>query len=517
MRTEAPYTREYTRRDWRVAIALVLVILLLGLGQLTRGIPGWGDDHSAYISEGIAIANGELAEQAGRNYTLHPSPLPAEADSSGLVYVWGYPLLLSLVYRLVGFDMQSYSTILYYKFPSLICLSLLAGVLYLFLRRRASGKTSALLTLAFCLFGEFFVTLNDLYCDICFLFFSTLSLLLLDAFLGAVESARKSSIPFGVALGVVLWYTCETRLNGSALVLTVLIAQLFFLSGSRERRKRSRIALHILPYIVCFALRAVSERLWLMPATPNLSDMDNPSLSLILKNLAEYRHLILYFLYNLTGFRLHIGGLRIGRLLWIPCVVGLISRGFRRENLHLLLLFGGTCLVSSMLPYLQGLRYIYFILPILMIYLGCGVERILTWLTSRLGPRPRKLLPGALGILFLACVLSRSAIAVYLNVAADGRPLDTDVYSPAAVETYRYIQENIPEDATIASWKPRAVFLNTNRMGFRPGENGHDIADAGYFLIYDEAQNDLIPDDIRDHFQVEYTADNFTLYRIADD
>lgn len=45
---------------------------------------------------------------------MHRVVLPSEAEGRSLVYVWGYPLLLSLVYRTVGFDMQNYSTLIYY-------------------------------------------------------------------------------------------------------------------------------------------------------------------------------------------------------------------------------------------------------------------------------------------------------------------------------------------------------------------------------------------------------------------
>ena len=118
----------YNRKDWLIAI--IITVLLLGIGgvTLTKGLPYWGDDSSAYISEGIAIAEGNLMEQARLNYIMHPSELSAESDPEGLVYVWGYPLMLSVVYKTVGFDRVEYSSIIWYKIPLLLGWSLLGGV-----------------------------------------------------------------------------------------------------------------------------------------------------------------------------------------------------------------------------------------------------------------------------------------------------------------------------------------------------------------------------------------------------
>ena len=61
---------------------------------------------------------------------------------------------------------------------------------------------------------------------------------------------------------------------------------------------------------------------------------------------------------------------------------------------------------------------------------------------------------------------------------------DQDVYSPKAVEMYNYIQVNVSENAVIAFGKPRALYLNTGRLAIRPGQNGHRISDADYYLEY---------------------------------
>lgn len=515
MKGAATFSGRYARRDWIIAIVLIGIVFLLGLGQMTRGVPYWGDDSAAYLSEGIAIANGELADQAARNPMLHPSSLPKEAQSSDLVYVWGYPLFLSLVYKLVGFDTQSFTSIIYYKIPSLVCLSLLAGVLYLFFLRRFSRRISAPLALIFCLTGNFIYTINTLYSDVCFLFFSTLALLLIELFLESeTASARGPSLPLGAVLGAVLWYTYETRLNGIAICLTVLIAQLIYLLPRRASlRAPGRLLRHLLPYLLFIALRIVSERL-LLPPTPNMSDVGTTDLHKVIYYALYYGYFTLDYLNSLTGFPVYIG-----ILFCIPIFVGFFRDGFRRENLHLTLLFVGTYVINLTLPYGQRLRYLYSILPVMMLYLVFGAQRILNWLAPRFRIQNRRSLGHRLAALLLIVVLASAAAADIRNLSAGGRPSENDMYASDSVEMYRYIQENTAVDALIACVKPRAVYLNTGRMGYHAGYNGYKLLDADYYLYIesdDFAEGNLITEKIRDRFQVEYATEHLTLYRITE-
>lgn len=132
---------KYTKADKLVAAVLSAVMLALCLGSLDYGCT-WGDDSAAYISEGIAIARGDFREHVKLNPLLHPSVL---GDNVGdeLVYVWGYPLLLSAVYLADGFDMDNYSNIIVYKLPSALFFAVMAVCFFLLLRRRFSLPASA--------------------------------------------------------------------------------------------------------------------------------------------------------------------------------------------------------------------------------------------------------------------------------------------------------------------------------------------------------------------------------------
>ena len=101
------------KADHILFAVIVISILFINVFSLDNNCY-WGDDFAAYISEGISIVDGYFDEQVKLNVLMHPSPLPDEALSGSLVYVWGYPLLLALVYSFAGFDRVGFTSIIYY-------------------------------------------------------------------------------------------------------------------------------------------------------------------------------------------------------------------------------------------------------------------------------------------------------------------------------------------------------------------------------------------------------------------
>ena len=493
------YPFRYNRKDWLEAI--IVTVLLLGIGgvTLTRGLPYWGDDSSAYISEGIAIAEGNLMEQARLNYIMHPSELSAESDPEGLVYVWGYPLMLSAVYKAVGFDRMDYTSIIWYKLPLLLGWSLLGGVLYLFYRRRFSAGVSAVLALTLCLSRHLVENLNILYSDLLFLFFSMLSLLLMELFTEKavclvsvshkkkeVESGHDSGkhglaglIVFAVLYGAVLWFTHEIRLNGKTVCMAVAAGHVIYLFKNRNRIERMSLWLHILPYIVMGCLIIISEQVILAPATSNMSDVGRASAVEVQKNIKFYWKLLYNYLNGLPRIDLKL----TGYILAAACVVGIFLKGIT-ENIHLTLLLVGTLIVDIMLPYEQGLRYLYNILPFLLMFAAYGLQAVWRWFCkAAAAPKVFRTYVKA-GIAVLTLLLP-VLYTVSLGIENRSRIKDDDVYSAEAVDMYRYIQANVPEDKVIAFGKPRALYLNTGRVCIRTGYNGHRISEADYYLFYE--------------------------------
>ena len=457
--------RLFTKTDWLFALAATLIVLLFGSLSLTTGIYPWGDDCAAYISEGIAIADGKLPEQAQMNLFYHPSDLPQEAIESGsLVYVWGYPLLLSVIYKIAGF---SADTVIFYKLPQILCLALTAGALVLLFRKRLPVHFSFVLSVIFCMSSYLFSALNQLYSDIPFVFFCILTILLMECICGLEEKGR-SVIAVGIVYSLSLWFTYETRLSGSAVCVLAFaehILLLYPLVKKSSNRKRMIIQ-HLLPYLLFGLFVLVSERLWLLPATTNF-----------------------------------IAG--EGNILFVLFLVGMIVTGFQKKNIYLTVLLMGTIIANSNLPYVQGPRYIYNVLPFVLLYAANGIvlaadlikkfsrkmaakikkDSVKKKLASVI-PKICKVLIVITAVLVLINVCSYGARKAYDNITHWGENPKEDAYSSYAIETYQYISGNTDPQSVICFEKPRMLYLNTGRKSFRYGVNGHELADADYYLKF---------------------------------
>lgn len=533
----------------RVLFAVIIIlILLINLLSLDNNCY-WGDDSSAYISEGISIADGYLDEQAKLNVLMHPTRLPKEALNGSLVYVWGYPLLLALVYSFVGFDRVSFATVIYYKLPAAFSLALMAGVLYLFLRRRMGRALSFTLSFLFCSCYELRVSVNSLYGDVVFLFFAVLSLYLVEVFLDvhARLGVGKSALLYGALLGAALWFTYETRLNGiSILFACALATAIYCIKRRRELDGKSVLAL-LAPYVCFLLLKLISEAL-LAPATSNTSDISGFTLASVWSNLVSYYSdlrlwLSLVFddiitnrlntylpLLTRTGADTYgvIGGfcaafdrVCVSAVLLIT-LAGLITDGFRR-NVHLTLFAVVYLIVVCMLPYNQGIRYVYPVIVLVPLYFGCALERCGGLLSALLKGRGKRIcawLSAALvvmlcGLMFVSALKGIVYARRNTEVIVPGGPQDfylTYTYSPCAIETYNYIIDNTPQDCVIGFIKPRALYLNTERLSVRIGVNGHSLDDVDYLLCCSQVGEELLTGEWRSRFTPVFSNDEFTLY-----
>ena len=376
---------------------IVISILLINVFSLDNNCY-WGDDFAAYISEGISIVDGYFDEQVKLHVLMHPSPLPDEALSGSLVYVWGYPLLLALVYSFAGFDRVGFTSIIYYKLPAAFALALMAGVMYLFLRRRMGRALSFTLSLLFCSCYELRVSINSLYSDVVFLFFAVLSLYLVEVFLDAHSNrgSIKAALIYGVLLGAALWFTYETRLNGISILFACALATvIYYVKRRRELDGKSALLL-LLPYICFLLLKVISEAI-LAPATSNTSDIADVTFASVLGNLESYyyslRAWITLIIDDIITNRLNTylplltstgadiyGVIRefcaafdrvcVSAVLLIT-LVGIITDGIK-HNLHLTLFAVVYLIVVCMLPYNQGIRYIYPVIVLIPLYFGCA-------------------------------------------------------------------------------------------------------------------------------------------------
>lgn len=122
-----------------------------------------------------------------------------------------------------------------------------------------------------------------------------------------------------------------------------------------------------MPYLLFAIIVLVTEHLWLAPATPNISDLGKTAEENIIQ---YYQQMIFEYFDGLP--RLPFKG--AGYVLIAACLIGIVVKGFNRTNLHLTLLLAGTLVVALNLPYTNGQRYLYNVLPLMVMYVVYGLQ-----------------------------------------------------------------------------------------------------------------------------------------------
>ena len=508
-----------TKWDTLIALALLVIALIWGLGILDKGHV-WGDDFAGYMLHAQTLVEGDFEQMQLRNAILHPSPRSFEEgviNDSPLAYVWGLPMVLSFVYRLVGYDAPMGETIIYYKIPGAVFFALFAGMLYLFYRRRFSAGVSLFLTFMLCGHRRVFGDVNNVMTDIPCLAASMASLLGMEIFVGETRAGRKAL--YGVLLGVALWYTAVVRLNGISVVLCVLLGQTLYFA--RIWKTEHRRLLHLLPWAL-FGLLYLLVRLYLPEVDSNASDVASVTLGRIKGNILYYYGLMQgFFAQMLPAWMPGRNFLHLA--MYVLIIVGLVARGWRREEIHLSILLCGTGAVLLMLPYEQDVRYLFGILPLMLLFAGYGAAAVACWVGHRVRSacaRRAVVCTGAVVMLAASLLRAGELAAWKWNwQQGGGRESLYEAYHPVSRDIYAYISEHVEEDAVIAYIKPRVLYLNTGRMGFVTGVNGHHFYDADYILTFQGREDEvgaIIWPELDAELTLVYENPGYELYRISD-
>lgn len=479
-------------KKWLPAVLAFILTLLVLVSNLNNDTD-WGDDNAAYITQGIALAEGRLDEQAHLNPFLHPTPLPKEADGT-LIYAMGYPVILSLVYRLAGFDRETFSTLFLYKLPSVLAMAGCAAILYVFYRRRLPAWMSFLFSVLFCINPLMLNLVDSMYSDSVFLFFLLLSFSMTEAFLDAFEEEKAGKAVFlGILLGLSMGMVAYVRFSGFAYCIAIALMCLLRLRKTPPRGRRVLTAL--LPWVVLAVFLLIFNGLLFPKATSNLSDYSGMSLRIILSHIWHYAATTLLWLSKLFGqwpplpVRLAVGAIAAGFFL-----LGLWTA--RRKEIPCFLLLAGTYIGVILLPYTQGLRYCYPVLHIILLYIGYGLLALGERLQKR-DMRRRTVLKRAgfvcVWILLAVTVATSCSDSFFGMLLGEGPPVreEPSPFSVECTEMYRYIRENVPEDSAIAFYKPRLLYLVTQRQSIRMGVNGHDFSQADFYLKRTDNAQDL--------------------------
>lgn len=502
-------------RRWHAKDALLLsVLLLLCAAALFVSLDKqhhWGDDFSVYVQNPIALAQNRFHEQAAEcGATLwHDAPF---------YYVWGYSLLLTPVYLAAGFDRLTFDTLLAYKLPGALCLMALAALVFVYGRRRFSRQAAFALALPFALGTDALDLANQIMTDMPY------AALCMGCFVAADGFFRPAPprLHAGAALGALMYLAYTVRYAGMALAAALALAQAWQgLAALRGRRAFSLRAMlpHLMPHLVFFGLYAGVGLL--MPYAASESG------SLTLDPSALFTSAYYYFVL-LRGFFATL--LPLPRfaftILFPPLLLAGYIAALRKERFAAVF-FALSMAGVVMLPYQQGIRYIFNLLPLVLLFLLYGLRQAYGFAARKLRLPLRGALRAAGIAVCLVTMLAHLYPVARENMASGRRPHAAGPYSQSAVAVYRHMAQTLPRDARVAFRKARALSLNTGGVcyqswgdfGKRPLAERLDSLD--YLLFTDEIAPSpeekrlLAEPDLKNRLTLVYSEGPFTLYQVG--
>jgi hypothetical protein len=415
-------------------LSMVIISLLIGASTLTRGHQ-WGDDFAWYIVQAESILNGstdEFMEQSAftnQQSTTHLGPL---------AYPWGYPLILVPVYAVKGISPLAL------KLPGLLFYAGFLVCLYFLMRDRLTQTESLIVVSLFAFNPLLLQFLDQILSDIPFLFFSTLSLLLMT-------QAGKRNILHYVWIGAAIFFTTFLRVTGILLLGCFLIVQFFrLLNHRKDRRTAVEIIKH--SFIVCFVFALLwIANLLLFPSGGDSYFSQYSSLIETAKGFAPvYFNIFSLFFGETSGWKFLYYALLIFFLL------GAWDR--RKQEPIFLLFFVLWMIVHITYPYWQGPRYIFPLLPIFIYFIVQGMKFLIEKLPADYHFLGQRLLYG-FWILIAAISLVKSTTNAYVNLQKD-RAINGP-FDPYSTEVYNYIKEKTPSDSVVIFFKPRVMVMMT--------------------------------------------------------
>jgi hypothetical protein len=430
----------YRKRYFSLLLLVLIGSGVLAFGMLTNG-HDWGDDFASYIMQARSICEWNMQDFIKHNsFTIQNSDFPI----GPIAYSWGYPLLLAPIYKFSGMNLYGF------KFLNIaLYLSFLICLYFLLSQNRLSPLEGLLLIAVFAFNPEILRFQDNILSDTAFLFFSTLSLLLIDRF---VVHKDGPTIGRASSIGLAVFAAYFVRSNGLVLLLSLFFWQVIQLWRNRKEYLNKRINLNFIAVYLTFAL------FWFCSSLLFPNGQGSYLSQYGLLDLDGLKKSIIYYLQVWETFFSSIPAANFLSKIFIAFfLISFVSSPPR--DLFLKLYFALTLTVFVLYPLPQGLRYLFPILPIFIYQTYIGM----TWTASKIAKaRPAaRWLARSFWIGMIIIFLWTSIGLAKTNLRSNrerGGPFDRE-----SLEMYRFVKEKTPKSSVILFFKPRLLRMMTDR------------------------------------------------------
>lgn len=526
------------------ALACVSAALMLALVDSDHN---WGGDFSQYIAQAKALIAGTIPTQIANNtlmMSLNDFPYGPN------VYPWGYPLLLAPVLALFG------ENLLALKCVNIALFSLFIICFYCYVARRFSMGASITLTLAFAL-NPLLLSFasGNILSDIAYMCVSFIAVVGLQALLAQMRQVDKSSsanttttsnmsntsnISWGgghKSLGLLallgggfMLAAYLIRNNGIAILAALCALHLYYIARIRTTPRIHflpirLVALNALPYVI-FVLGALLVRYALDSAGGEghiALLLESISLKTIVRNIIYYAGIWGDFFALPNPLEFVAPSLLeskyafllpnpLGLLAWGVCVYFLVL-GFRacyKRDKFVALFVGISLGVLIIWPALQGIRFVFSVLPFFAIWIASGGLRVYA--------KHPKLIAAFIALILGYFVLKDSyhLLARYntlpkIILAIKPPNPYPQAFDLESKQVYAFITTHTSPSDTIVFFKPRVLYLATSRLSYSTSklerlDKAQYLLESSFAPLFDEKQ--------LAHLPIVYASKHFTLYSL---
>ena len=402
---------------------LLLLLLLLPLFWIgTENLHDWGDDFAQYILQARNIVTGQ--SQINDNLVFPKEELPFAI----VAYPVGFPLLLAPVFAKFGLFIPPY---LYLISFFLIISSIL---LFEYLKRIFDVQNSFLIAIMFSYNLISLILKKEILSEFPFV------LALLALFLIIQTGQRKTFVLAGLLAGILV----SIRVSGFVIFPAILSWQLVTKNGLPMNKRLANSCLFIATGLAVFG--------FLNMAIFNI-DLKNFFGFYAQQFDTNSEKIIANFL-DLFGKAAELILPPLKSIIWTWLVLVLVGIGFTKRFKHAQLadwFFLFYLLLIVFYPYSSsGMRFLFPVIPIILIYFVIGFETIAALILSKQRSSQFLIVIACLSIIF-------SLKTFYSLPKADGP------YSKDARSAFNFIRTKTPENAVILFSRARALNLYADR------------------------------------------------------
>jgi hypothetical protein len=417
------------KRNGIFILTLVLPIILC-FSLLKEG-HNWGDDFCLYINQAKSINNGSISLLKSNNeFSIINSSFHT---FSPIVAPWGFPILLSPVFKVFGMNILAFKVLIIVFFGLFLHLSFL-------LMRKGLGNMISMLTIIFMAtnYGYIFHT-NSVLTEFPFLAFSLGSLLLIKKY-----KSGNFKIVKVIILSLTIFFAFMIRSEGILLAVCLaatLIRQYFIRNDFSLTKKLIWI---ISPFILLIIYYGIYSLLFPSGFGSHVDDRSLITMASVIDNFKFYQAQLGIFLNpDMPEF----ATIAIEFIF----ILGLIHR-FKEDfeiSIYLLLL-----LVTFLFWPFHEPRYLFIFSPFLLYFIIQGIKEFLTFSFKK---------NFQIVHLALFAVITLNVYKIYNVAVSKSNNLIEGPETKEAQQMFSFVKNETPHESTVVFFRARAMTLYGER------------------------------------------------------